>query len=597
VRAIGAVAVVLVVIGLAHLVSARRALDLARSHLRAARQGMAEGNRAAASDDLDQAAAELHSASRSAGAFPLAILRPVPLLGSPSRAVGATAEAGLQGVAAGRAAVDALSAFPTAGGQQMRSDDLGAMHDAAEGGQRQLALASRHLGAADRSLSGPAGASLPQISGPARSIRDDLGQSRRSLASAQRGLALMTQLTAPDADLRILLLFQDTLELRPTGGYVGTVGILHLSHGRMTLEQHQASEDLPAPDPPIAPPEDLAPVLPGAWGVSNANWWPDFPTSARMAAELYARQGGGQVDGVLALTENTTRRLLDVLGPVNVPGYAEPVASDGFEDRVVHEVELKRPLDTPRKKFLTELAGVLFDRVTHVPAGELPAVARALDRSTAAGDIQVWFADPARQATLSGTVVAGQLPHTTGDFLMMVDANLSASKANEGLVKHATYRVRSASHGRVQARLQVVVQNKAPESAVNPYYNGFLRVYAPAQARLLGDRPDQGDEGVAASAPYRVFTQLLDVDPTRTQTVTFDYVLPSEVAPSGHYRLLWMRQAGTPNDSLDAVVGGRTVPVPADGRELRASTTFRGSLGHQITAWFRDRWVVRRLGL
>jgi hypothetical protein len=79
--------------------------------------------------------------------------------------------------------------------------------------------------------------------------------------------------------------------------------------------------------------------------------------------------------------------------------------------------------------------------------------------------------------------------------------------------------------------------------------------------------------------------------------VTFDYVLPSEVAPSGHYRLLWMRQAGTPNDSLDAVVGGRTVQVPADGRELRASTTFRGSLGHQITAWFRDRWVVRRLGL
>ena len=47
----------------------------------------------------------------------------------------------------------------------------------------------------------------------------------------------MAKLTAPDTDARILLLSQDTMELRATGGFIGSFGVFHFDHGTVKLER------------------------------------------------------------------------------------------------------------------------------------------------------------------------------------------------------------------------------------------------------------------------------------------------------------------------------------------------------------------------
>ena len=44
--------------------------------------------------------------------------------------------------------------------------------------------------------------------------------------------------------MRLLLLSQDTLELRATGGFIGSFGVLRFSHGTARLEDFRATEDL-----------------------------------------------------------------------------------------------------------------------------------------------------------------------------------------------------------------------------------------------------------------------------------------------------------------------------------------------------------------
>ena len=213
------------------LASARRELVQARVALDDGRAALARGRMEEASGAFDAAEHRLWAA-RSASGFPLAVISPVPLAGSPGRAVGDTVAAGLHVVAAGRDLAQAERAFPTVGGTGLDGADLSAMHKAALDARAPFDRAQRELTDAERALRGPAGAALPPVSSPARGVLPVLAETRRQLDGARRGLGLLADLTAPTADARILVLSQDTLEGRPTGGFIGTIGLLHLRTGR-----------------------------------------------------------------------------------------------------------------------------------------------------------------------------------------------------------------------------------------------------------------------------------------------------------------------------------------------------------------------------
>lgn len=581
----------LVLLGAVRLAAIRHDLVEGRDALNAAREAVMGRRDELAQRSLSSAEARLESARRRSAEFPLGLIRPVPLLGSPARAAAGTAKAGLKAVRAARIVATATKRFPAGGEASVHGQRLTAFHDAAVASGQALAKARIHLRAARLTMDGPAGALIPQISRPARSLRDEIDAMTGALDRARDGLALAAELTAGDSDARLLLLNQDSLELRPTGGYIGSYGVLRFLSGTVSLEKFEATESLPAAQPPLPPPPDLAPALPRGWRLSNANWWPDFPTSARAARELFRRQGGGEVDGVVAITERLSARLIGAVGPLSLPSYEKPVVEAGFAERAVYEVELKRPLDQPRKKFLIELGEVLFDRLFDIPAERVPRVADAMEDAAASGDLQLWFADTARQRRIAPTVLGGRLPRTDGDFLMLVDANLSASKANIGVVKDVTYRVRRQGQ-RLRALVQVRVRNRVPQSQINPSYNSYLRLYVPLGARRLGGKPlgERAEDG-----PYRVFTESVDVQPLQERVVTFEYLLPPSVAPEGRYSLVWVRQPGTPGDSLDAEFAGEGhFELPGDRRSLRVTASFRDSA---VIEFLRTRWIVRRLDL
>lgn len=543
------------------LAQGRRNLLLARGNLSAARHALSQRDDAGAKGRLDRAAAQVAAARTSASALPLRVLSPVPLVGSPARALSAAVKAGAESVAAGRVMAEASASFPTSASATVDGHDLSAFHDAGARSQVAVETAGRHLATAVEALDGPSAAVLPPISRPAKAMRAEIEEGRRQLGGLARGLVLLGDLTSPTTDVRLLLLSQDTLELRPTGGFIGSYGVLQFSHGTARLEKFQATEDLAQPSPPLPGPEGLAGYLSRSWNLGNANWWPDFPKSAAAAADLFSRQGGGEVDGVLALTELSTARLVGALGALKLPSYNQPVVEEGFDLRAVYEVEQKQPPDVPRKKFLIELSEVLFDRLFNLPAEKLPAVADAVRRSISAGDIQLWFEDPQRQDLLAGTEAGGALGRTDDDFLMLVDANLTASKANLDTTKQVDYQVERRADGRLVGHLRVEVRNDGAASQINPFYNGYLRVYAPAGSELLDAPGNVAVKRLAPDSGYEVFAQPAIVLPKESKVVTFDYLLPASVGDGSEYRLTWVRQVGTGRDQFRLAVNGRGTEV------------------------------------
>jgi len=90
---------------------------------------------------------------------------------------------------------------------------------------------------------------------------------------------------------RYLLLFQNNNEMRATGGFIGSYGILDLDEGRiknLTIDGiYNADGQLLSK---ITPPEPLR-FTNDRWHARDANWFPDFPASAQKVAWLLEKAG------------------------------------------------------------------------------------------------------------------------------------------------------------------------------------------------------------------------------------------------------------------------------------------------------------------
>src|SRR6185369_5710886 len=83
-----------------------------------------------------------------------------------------------------------------------------------------------------------------------------------------------------DGQKTYLLIFENYDEERATGGFIGTYGVLKVSNGSINKLQISSIYDLDGQIfEQIAAPGPFQPDI-KRWGIRDANWFADFPTSA-----------------------------------------------------------------------------------------------------------------------------------------------------------------------------------------------------------------------------------------------------------------------------------------------------------------------------
>jgi hypothetical protein len=125
-----------------------------------------------------------------------------------------------------------------------------------------------------------------------------------------------------------LLLFQNSMELRPGGGFIGSFGILKVRDGHITqfLVHDTGNFDGRIPDT-VAPPYPMKETLKiPSWKFRDSNYSPDFAENAKWAETFYQMgQGGEKFDGIIGVTTNVLTSFLRVTGPVELEGYPGPM--------------------------------------------------------------------------------------------------------------------------------------------------------------------------------------------------------------------------------------------------------------------------------
>lgn len=274
---------------------------------------------------------------------------------------------------------------------------------------------------------------------------------------------------------RYLVLTQDPAELRPTGGFIGSYGIITFASGALT--EHRFEDvvplDFPWDYPRIEPPQELADYLLGArqpWQFADANWSPDFPTAARDALRLYTNESGdARIDGVIGITTYTIDEILKVTGPVHVPDYDVTIASGETTLKTLQLTRTAGPGED-RKAFLPAFAERLIAAVFSLPSrswADLPGAAGTLRDGR---HVLAWFPDPTDQALAARAGVDGAVRQDRGDYVFPVDANVSpASKLSAWTARALDLDVQIDEFGNARTTLQTTWTNGVDTEAGASY--------------------------------------------------------------------------------------------------------------------------------
>lgn len=253
-----------------------------------------------------------------------------------------------------------------------------------------------------------------------------------------------------DTPQRYLILGQNSQEIRPTGGFIGTIGLVTIEAGHLTESQYSKVENWEEVGPPFSvdPPFGFRHFYGGIWWrTRDMNWYADFPRSANAVMESIAHAPGTQADGVIAINNGFVTRMLAIFGPLTLDEFPEPVTAESWTSQV--EVGIKASgqagVRDARRFHLEPILKALLHRLENTPRAQVPQVAFALRESVATRELQVFSRNQIVQSFVTQVGAHGGLPGHDGseDVVAVVDTNLSETKVGPAIRREVLYVARA----------------------------------------------------------------------------------------------------------------------------------------------------------
>lgn len=393
---------------------------------------------------------------------------------------------------------------------------------------------------------------------------------------------------------KYLFIFQNNAEARATGGFIGSYGVIDLDQGEI---KNIFIEGIFNPDgqlrEKIIPPRPIQKVA-VSWGMRDANWFADFPTSAEKIIRFYEKTGGPTVDGVISLTPSVIERMLELTGPIEMPEYGVSLGSDNFVEVTQYKVEIDydKTLNEP-KKILADFAPRFIEKVRRAMEENSPEIIKIINQALLEKHILVYFSEPVLENFVKAQGWAGEILSSQSDYLNVVNTNINGQKTDRVVEQKIKYSSAIEEDGSIIDTVEIIRQHLGG-SLPFKWYNGvnidYLRVYAPKGSVLLfasGNKIEEyippadyeklefkSDADILAQeqglkidpvsgtqifeeTEKTVFGNWVYLNPGETAVLTYKYRLPFKIsssAKSADFSLLAQKQSGSPGSKLEIKV-------------------------------------------
>jgi hypothetical protein len=493
------------------------------------------------------------------------------------------------GVALAGAGADATTALSPLGAVHPLT--IPAIVHSVDANQAQLARAQGELGQASTIL---ASIDRSAYSGRLAPVGARLDQLAHALPTAQTGLGAVTlipSLLGAHEAATYILAGQNEEEKRATGGFMGSLGVVRVENGQVTQLDIRNSYDYSPDDrAPLPPPPPLAEWMGfGGWYIRDANWFPDFPTSAAWIEWFWQYYYGTQTDGVIAFDQEAFQQLLTVTGPIDLPDLKEHITADNYRSRMLYwlyqaysPTSSRQFVQGAKTPFVRELGAAVFKKMLALSPDELtrfaPLALRLLDEK----HVILSLRDPAATRLVASRGWDDHLDQTSPDYLYVNDSTVSYTKVapfvKEAISESVQLGADGSVHDIVTVRYQnaydpTVAHNTYPDWYLgefwNPlthkleykegYYAEYLRIYVPQTASVSGLTGGDSDVTTSLETGRRVVATELQLPWGAQREVKLVFDLPSGTWSADRpYQLLVQKQPDTTSTPLTVDVTAPT---------------------------------------
>lgn len=323
------------------------------------------------------------------------------------------------------------------------------------------------------------------------SIQDNIPTLINSLEDLDSLLDVILDILGADSPKRYLMLFQNSNELRPTGGFMGSLALLDIKEGKVEKVNvpQGGPYDLKAGFfENVTSPKPLWLINPN-FNFWDANWFADFPTSAELILKYWEKSGGPTVDGVITINSNVMVEFLKIIGPINLEERGRIFNSDNFIQETQKIVEIEDVGDAP-KAVIGEMMTKVLDKIFNDKDLDYLQTLKLFNDSMRNKDIQIYFPDNSLELIINNYGWGGSMIDTSGDYLAVINTNIGGGKTDASVKEKLSHDVNVLSNGTIIDTLKIERTFIAEKD--NPFSRGvnktYLRIYVPQGSKLLEAR-------------------------------------------------------------------------------------------------------------
>lgn len=339
-----------------------------------------------------------------------------------------------------------------------------------------------------------------------------------------------------EEERHVLLMFQNSSEIRPAGGFLGSYGDLVIKEGKM---EEFAVGDIYWPDHPMnfegkyIPPEPLQRITKD-WGARDANWFFDFPTSAEAvmgmleSSKIYV-DNGIKFEGAIGVNVDVLGTIMEYVGEIDLPEYGMTVTAENFLAELQREVETGRDKQAGEnpKKILAVLAPEIMDRLDGLPEEKMRKMVEDLSDHVDNKDVMFYGRDGQLESFFKKREVAGEvyeLPNGFwGSYLAVVNANVAGGKSDAFMGQNVDIWLNVNAEGGTIGDLKVTRRHDG-ENEKDSWYTAtnknYIKIYTNPSSNLIFS--EGSDERYAVKESYDSSYVKLDIVEDIEKTKTYN---------------------------------------------------------------------------
>jgi hypothetical protein len=401
-------------------------------------------------------------------------------------------------------------------------------------------------------------------------LKSELDAASKLLTKATPLTRLLPAFAGYPSKSEFLVIMHNNDELRPSGGFIGVFGLLEVENGEIDHLKTYDSYHLDMPAVGVwkmTPPEPISKYMQVEnWYLRDANWSPDWPTSARKIEEIYlgeSRATGQEAldfTGVIGITPDFVSDLLALVGPIEAGG--EVYTPENLQPLLQYSVEVSyKEQDISswdRKQVINDLLEELKNRLLNLETNQLLNLLTIFEKNSLTKDLQVYFNNSAWQSLVQELGASGEVIKTNNDYLLVVDANLAAFKSDAVVKKGVKYQVNNQT---LESALKLSYKHEGTFDWRTTRYRSYTRVYVPRGAKLSSIKASgQLNLEEASISSYddtsldkTVFAFFFTLEPQTEGYIDLNYTLPDFINNSS-YALNIQKQAGRRTDNLEILI-------------------------------------------